>query len=77
MKLDRKTLDAIAKLPDDKLWQMLSLIASTTGIRLPREMPDGATMAGLRKAVGEMTDTDIGRAGELLASYKKGKGEGR
>lgn len=76
MKIDKKTLDTLAALPDDKLWQMLSVIASVSGIRLPANKPDEKAMAGLRNAVANLSDGDISRASEILAKYKEGKHNG-
>ena len=76
MKIDKKTLDMLSTLPDDKLWQMISVIASTSGIRLPSSKPDEKTMAGLRCAVSNLSDGDIDRATELFSKYKEGKGRG-
>ena len=76
MKIDKKTLDMFASLPDEKLWQMLSVIASASGIKLTSQTPDEKTLAGLRNAVTEVSDGDIERASELLAKYKEGKKNG-
>ncbi|MBQ7827025.1 MAG: hypothetical protein IJ386_02035 [Clostridia bacterium] len=76
MKLDKKSIEMLASLPDDKLWQMLSLIASASGIKLPKSKPDEKTMAGLRSAVTELSDGDIERAAKLFDSYKEGRKNG-
>ena len=76
MKIDKKTIDMLASMPDDKLWQMLSVIASASGVRLPADRPDSKTMSGLRHAVTELSDTDISRATELFSKYKEGKRRG-
>ena len=76
MKLDKKSLDMLASLPDEKLWQMVSVIASASGIRLPKDRPDEKTMAGLRCAVSELSDGDIDRAAKLFDKYKEGKSNG-
>jgi len=76
MKIDKKTLDMLVSLPDEKLWQTLSLIASASGIRLPLDKPDEKAMAGLRRAVSELSDGDISRAAEIFAKYKEGKNRG-
>lgn len=76
MKIDKKTIDMLASMPDDKLWQMLSVIASASGVRLPADKPDEKTMSGLRHAVTELSDTDISRATELFSKYKEGKNRG-
>lgn len=76
MKIDKKTLDMLSSLPDDKLWQMLSLIASASGIRMPREKPDEKTVAGIRHALTELSDGDIDRAAKLFEKYKEGRTDG-
>lgn len=73
MKIDKKTMDMLAALPDDKLWQMLSLIASASGIKLPKGEPDPKTIAGLRAAAGSLSDDDIARATEIFSKYKEGR----
>lgn len=76
MKLDKKTLDALSALPDDKLWQMVSVIASASGIRLPKNKPDEKAIAGLRNAITELSDGDLDRAAKLFEKYKEGKRNG-
>lgn len=76
MKIDKKTLSMLSALPDDKLWQMLSVIASASGIRLPSDRPDETTMVGIRNAVSEISDGDISRATEIFTKYKEGKKNG-
>lgn len=73
MKIDRKTMEMLSVLPDDKLWQMLSLIASASGVKLPKGEPDPKTMAGLRSAAGSLSDSDIARATEIFKKYKEGR----
>lgn len=76
MKLDKRSIEMLASLPDDKLWQMLSVIASASGIKLPKNRPDELTMAGLRCAVTELSDSDIERAVKLFDTYKEGRKNG-
>ena len=76
MKIDKKTLSMLSSLPDDKLWQMVSVIASASGVRLPSSAPDEKTMAGLRSAVSELSDGDISRAAEIFSKYKEGRRRG-
>ena len=76
MKLDKKSLEMLSSLPDDKLWQMLSVIASASGIKLPHNKPDEKTMSGLRNAVSELSDGDIDRASKLFDRYKEGRKNG-
>ena len=73
MKIDKKTLDMLAALPDDKLWAALRLVASTAGLALPERMPAPEQMRNLRAALGDVGDGDIRRAAELAAIYRGDK----
>ncbi|MBR6808562.1 MAG: hypothetical protein IKM46_09350 [Clostridia bacterium] len=70
MKIDKKTLDSLLSLPDDKLIMMLRVIS---GGEFPKKAPDDATISGLRQMLGAVTDADLLRASELIGIYKKGK----
>jgi len=71
MNIDKKTLNALLSLPDDKLMQMLSLVSGTAGTSPKTASPE--TVAGLRNVLKQVTDADIARATELIAMYKQGK----
>ena len=72
-KIDKKTIDAMMALPDDKLSQMVRLIAATSGHSLKEGQPDAAAISGLRGLLREVTDGDIERASHLLHIYKSNK----
>ena len=69
MNIDKRTLESLMELPDEKLIKMLSLV---TGKSEFRSMTP-SSIAGLRKAIAEVTDADIARALELMTAYKDGK----
>ena len=70
MKIDKKTLDALSVLPDDKLWMMLRVVSSSAGLSLPEKAPDANQMKNLRAAIADIGDDDIKRALQLSAIYK-------
>ena len=70
MMIDKKTLDALLNLPDDKLMQMLKI---AVGGDIPIKDVSPSTVAGLRDVLGKVTNEDISRAIELLSIYKNGK----
>lgn len=70
MKIDKKMLESIAALPDEKLLVVLKTLLSGMS---PSKDADARTLAGIRYVIGELTDADIERACELIALYKKGK----
>ncbi len=65
---DKKALDGLLELPDDKLCQ---IIRALSGGEVPKKTPDAKTMAGIRGVLAEVTDADIVRALELISIYKK------
>ena len=69
MRIDRKKLEEMAALPDDKLWAKIVEIASGYGFKLPDKTPSHEEMQKLREmALGSkinMTD-----AMKLLNQYK-------
>lgn len=73
MKLDKKMIDQMLALPDDKLWQMFQLISMGTGMKMGDKAPDPAGMRKLRAVMEDITDADIGRVMELLDLYKQTK----
>lgn len=73
MKLDKRMIDQMLSLPDDKLWQMFQLISMGSGMNLGDRAPDSAGMRKLRTVLEDITDDDIGRVMELIDLYKKAK----
>lgn len=70
MKIDKKTLDMLSSLPDDKLWQMMRIVSASMGASLPDKMPEAQKMSGLRAALSDVNDGDLDRAAELIGIYK-------
>ena len=73
MKLDKKTLDMLSSLPDDKLWQMMRLVSASMGAALPDKAPDAKKMVNLRRAFENVGEDDLARASELIDIYKGGR----
>ncbi len=70
MKLEKKMIDQLLALPDDKLWQMFQLLAVGTGMKPGDKVPDASGMRKLRAVLEAVTDADIGRVTELIDLYK-------
>ena len=70
MKLEKKMIDQLLALPDDKLWQMFQLLAVGTGMKPGDKVPDASGMRKLRAVLKAVTDADIGRVTELIDLYK-------
>ena len=73
MKIDNNMLDILRKLPDDKLAQMIKVICSAKGVRLPGEFDDPKTMALIRKVINNATAEDVNHVIDMYVSSKDGK----
>lgn len=70
MKIDKKTINSILGLPDDKLLQMIKLISGSMGVRMDDSKLKPETIVKIRAVLNEITDDDLGRAEELINIYK-------
>lgn len=70
MRFDKKRLEELAALPDDKLWAEVQRIASGFGYTLPQTPPPHSDLEKMRAAVKSQSinPTDAIR---LLNQYKK------
>ena len=73
MTFDKKTLDMILTLDDDKLVTIIKRLAANSGIDISNMNITQRDLNGLRSALSMATDSDIERAGDLIKSYKEGK----
>lgn len=51
MRFDKEKLEALAALPDDKLWEEVVRIADSFGYTLPKETPPHGDLQKMRDAV--------------------------
>ena len=70
MKIDREKLDALATLPDEKLWAEVVKIAAMYGYSLPKETPSHADLEKMRGAV-RSDKINMSEALRLVNQYKK------
>lgn len=71
--IDKKTIETMLALPDDRLMQMISIAAGAAGINLGGKTPSAETVSGLRAVLSEVDNSDIARFFELVSLYKKAK----
>ncbi|MBQ7475266.1 MAG: hypothetical protein IJS78_05030 [Clostridia bacterium] len=70
MKFDRKTVDTLMDMPDEKLGRLAALLAAEKGISRDGGMkPDAARK--LKGVMARLTDGDIERISELIEIYRK------
>ena len=73
MKLDKKMIEQLTALPDEKLGQMLQLLAAGSGISLGKGEISAAGIRKIRAILEEVTDGDIERVVEFIDIYKNTK----
>ncbi len=72
MRIDKAQLEAIAAMPDDKLWATVVSMARGYGFSLPEKTPPHEDLEKLRAAVSA-DKINVSDAMRLLNSYRKGK----
>lgn len=70
MRFDREKLEALAALPDDKLWAEVVRIAGSFGYSLPRETPPHAELEKMRNAA-RSEKINVSEAMRLVNQYKR------
>ncbi|MBQ9121751.1 MAG: hypothetical protein IJY12_05275 [Clostridia bacterium] len=66
MKIDKKTIDLLLSLDDDRLWQTIGAVASASGVKGIASMPRPKDLSRLRAILSSMTEADLTRALELI-----------
>lgn len=70
MKIDKRTVDKLADLPDELLWKTILALGNQSGIDLSGVNVTGSELAKIRGAMAHLTDADIVRAMEILQNCK-------
>lgn len=70
MRFDREKLEALAALPDEKLWAEVVRIADIYGYSLPKETPSHTDLEKMRGAV-RSDKINVSEALKLVNQYKK------
>jgi hypothetical protein len=70
MRFDREKLEALASMPDDKLWAEVVRIADSFGYSLPRETPPHSELEKMRSAA-RAEKINVSEALRLVNQYKR------
>lgn len=70
MRFDREKLEALAALPDDKLWAEVVRIAESYGYSLPQKTPSHEDLEKMRAAT-RSERINLSEAMRLVNQYKK------
>ncbi len=71
MKLDKRSLNRILSLDDEKLADVIRSVAAESGLDLRSFGISEDDIASVRKALSSATDEDIQKAAEQIEAYKK------
>jgi hypothetical protein len=70
MRFDREKLEALAALPDEKLWAEVVRIADSYGYSLPKGTPSHADMEKMR-SMANADKINMSEAMRMVNKYKK------
>ena len=70
MRFDRTRLEALAALPDDKLWAEVVKIADGFGYSLPKQTPPHSELEKMREAV-RSEKINVSEALRVVNQYKR------
>ena len=71
MRFDKAKLEALAAMPDDKLWAEVVKIADGFGYALPKQTPSHNDLEKMRDAV-RSEKINLSEALKMVNKYKKG-----
>ena len=71
MRIDKEKLDALAALPDDKLWEQIRDLASANGFKLPEKSPSHAELDKIRTAVAGGAKINLAEAIRVVNNYRR------
>ncbi len=71
MKLDMKTVQMLAGMPDDRLWATLHLFVSGMGMELPERKRRRIDYDALRFTLSRITPEDVARINEISDMYRQ------
>ena len=75
MMLDKKAIDMLLTLDDQRLAIVIKKLAMDAGIPAESINLGPRELNGIRSALAGATDGDISRAAEIIQNYKNGKSE--
>jgi len=73
MKIDRKKVDMLCSMNDERMWSTIKFFASANGIDLSKKRVTPRDIGNMRRMLSSLTDSDLSRIGELTDIYKYGR----
>ena len=73
MKIDRRKIEMLTSMKDERMWSTIKFFAGGAGIDLSRKKVSPRDIANIRAALGSLTDNDLNRINEILCIFKNGR----
>ena len=73
MKLDRKKINMLCSMSDERLWSTVKLFAMSNGVDVSKKRVRPGDIESFRRTLRSLTDSDLARIGELTEIYKYGR----
>jgi len=70
--INKKSIDKLLEMPDERLLAMLKLLLGGTGIDISGKKFDHETIRRIRAVLQEITDEDLERIDTLMQRYRDG-----
>lgn len=70
--LNKKSIDKLLEMPDDRLLAMLKLLLGSTGVDVSGKKFDESIVRKIRAVLKEVTEEDLARIDVLMQRYKEG-----
>ncbi len=73
MKLDRKRVETLTSMNDEKFWNTVKFFASANSIDVSKKRVTPRDIQSMKRMLSSLTDPDLARIGELISIYKYGR----
>ena len=70
--LNKKSIEKLLEMPDDRLQSMIRILLAGTGIDVKNKKFDETTVRRIRSVLNEITDDDLERIEILMQRYRDG-----
>ena len=73
MRIDRKGVEKLCSMNDERMWGAIKLFAGVNGIDLSKKRVGKEDIRNLRTALRSLTDGDLERVNRFIHTYKYGR----
>ncbi|MBQ7933134.1 MAG: hypothetical protein IKI93_15360 [Clostridia bacterium] len=70
--INRKSIEKLLEMPDDRLLTMLKLLLGSTGVDVSGKKFDESAVRRIRAVLEEVNDEDLQRIDVLMKRYREG-----